>query len=481
MILSRVIIERSSLQSNIIRQVIGERIVNLSEDYAAIRRSEGSFLSQAFNLTKKFVGFIVSTVLTGIYWSFSDLWDVVVEAYFELKYFDWNQTDAELKQQLKNNDDVMAGALGRLAGTGLVWLTGIAVSTGLSFKYPVLSGKIALALAEEGGQEIRSAVTNLIITSRTIAIQNVLLGGLLNARKLEIFGFKPVTEAKKPWTINDGIERSIQSLSSSRLRAFATQFIDAAEDAVIEMGYVISYTLDDFYLAHRQAQQSVLGQNRTIELTPDIRVEEERIIIESPQELAVSTIQTTIASHQLIHNRDVGQIAGVPEADVVRPVPQRRKMKIIFRSKQAPPWKLENGETSATVEMSIPDVKKGTTWQDIKSTVKKYTWGKYYVTALLDNGRQMRCYCVSYSEGEKQINEALKLSTATLVKFFHGVVATDDPNPAKRKVPTLVYPAFAKLIEGDINRNGTLRSKKKNTIRVALWTDEPPENADQLL
>lgn len=293
-------------------------------------------------------------------------------------------------------------------------------------------------------------MTNLIIVSRQNAVKSALYGGLLTARKLEFFGLKPVTENKKPWSFAEGLDNFVESLPSTSMRSFVNQFIDSIEDSIIEMGYVISYTLDDFYLSQRAANQSMLGQQRTIELTPDLRVEDERIIIESPQELAITTTQGVIAQHQLIYNRDLGQVVGMPEQDVVRAAPQRRKLKIIYRAKESPPWKLEDGSTAKTVEVSIPDAKPSVTWTELKTTAKRYTWGQYYVTALLDNGRQMRVHCVSYNEGEQQIKELIKLSTANVVKFFHGVVATEDSDPTRRKKPTLVYPAYAKLTVGDV-------------------------------
>ena len=170
----------------------------------------------------------------------------------------------------------------------------------------------------------------------------------------------------------------------------------------------------------------------------------------------------------------------MPEYDVVRPAPQRRKLKIIYRAKSAPPWKLEDGSTAKTVEISIPDCNPSLTWTELKTTAKRYTWGKYCVTALLDNGRQMRVYCVSYNEGEQQIKELIKLSTAYVVRFFHSVVITEDFDPTRRKIATLVYPAYAKLTVGDVRLDGSLRSNRKDTIRVDLWPEVEPNNADQL-
>lgn len=474
--LTTVLLNRDSLASKVVREIIGERVVNLAEEYTGGDNNGGGLISQIFNLSSRLVGFVVSAVLSGIGWGLSSLWDIAVEAYFEIKYFDWAQTDAEIKTDLAANDALIAGAFGRLAGTGLVWLTGIGLAVGLSFKFPVVASRVALAIAEEGGQEIRSALTNLIIASRTAAIRSALLGGLLTARKLELFGLKPVINAQKPWTFADEIEKKIEALPSAGLRAFVSQFGDAVEDSIIEMGYVISFTLDDYYAAQRFTSQAMLGVERTIELTPNIAVPDERIILEAPQELIISDTQNIIAHHQLIDNRDVGQIVGMPEQDYVSPRPQRRKLKVIFRSKEQPPWKLPDGKYAMTAEVNIPDLKPGTTWQQLKTNITQYTWGKYRVTAHLSNGRQMRVHAVSYSEGEQQLNKYINLSIAEIIRFNHGVTATDNPlDPSKNITPQLVYPAYAKLVVGDVRPDGTLQSKSTQSVRVNLWSDTEPD------
>jgi hypothetical protein len=473
--LTTVILDRDSLASKVVREVIGERVINLSEEYTG-GGNGGGIISQIFNLGSRLVGFLFSAVLSGIGWTLSSLWDVAVEAYFELKYFDWNQTDAEIKSDLAANDALIAGAFGRLTGTGLVWLAGIGLSVGLSFKFPVVASQVALAIAEEGGQEIRSALINLIIVSRQAAIRSVLLGGVLTARRLELFGLKPVIQSQKPWTFAEEIERKIESLPSASLRSFVSQFGDAVEDSIIEMGYVISFTLDDFYAAQRFSATAALGVGRTIELTPNVAVADERIIIESPQELLIADTQNIIAHHQLIHNRDVGQIVGMPEQDYVSPRPQRRKLKIIFRAKAKPPWKMPDGKYAMTAEVNIPDCLPAINWDRLKTTIRPYTWGKYRVTAHLNNGRQMRVHAVSYSEGEQQLKEYIKLSTAEIFRFTHGVTETDNlQDPVKNITPQMVYPVYAKLVLGDVRADGTLQSKSTQTTRINLWTDTEPD------
>lgn len=477
--LTTVLFERNSLQSRVIRELVGDRVINLVEDIVEVDAENGIF-SSILGLGGKIIGFVASALLGSFVWGLTEIIDLAVEAYFELKHFDWNQTDAELQRQLEANDVLLASALGQLTGTGLVWLTGIAVASGLTIKYPVVAGRVALALAEEGGTEIRSALTNLITVSRQNAVRGILLGGLLNARKLELLGFKPVTEERKPWSIAEGIDNFVEQFLGAEIKAFLNGFVDAVEDAVIEMGYVIAYTLDDYFMSQRLANESLLGQERTIELTPDVQVEDERVIIESPQELAIANTQAAMVEHQLIYNRDVGQIAGMPELDYRTPNPQGRKLTLIFRGKQTPPWRLPDGTTAMTAEANIPDVQYGLTWEKIKKVAQPYTWGKYRVTAHLSNGRQMAVHAVSYGEGEKQLREYVKLSTAVITRFNYGLSEPVSDDPRFKREATLVYPAYCKLTIGDLRPDGSLRSNRKNTVRVDLWTTEEPDNSDQL-
>ena len=475
--LTSIVFTRDSLASNVARKLVGDRILDLTENVQS--DSGGNIIGQIFNFGSKLVSFAIGALTNFIQWSFSELWEIVVEAYFEIKYFDWNQTDAEIKNQLEQNDTIITSALGRLAGTGLVWLAGIGVSVGLSFKFPVLAGRVALELAEEGGQEIRSALTNLIIASRNVAIQNVLLGGLITARRLRLFNQQPVNTEKKPWSFAEKIEEKIESISNSKLRAFANSFVDAIEDSIIEMGYVIAYTLDDFYESSRRANDGLLGQERTIIVTPDTRVEDEELIFEAPQELVVADTQQLLANHQLIYNRDLGQIVGIPEENYFSARPQRRKLKVIFYSQARPPWRNSDGSRVKAVECNIPDLKPGLSWKKLKRGIPRFTWGKYRVTAYLTNGRKMTIYGVSYAEAEQQINLLMQLSTAEIMNITKGEDSTDTIN--RRKIPILVYPVYAKLIEGDVTSSGQWRSNKRKTQRIDLWVDEEPEELANLL
>lgn len=471
--LTSIIFERNSLASNVTRNLIGDRVINLAEDLAS-SEGEGGIVSRIFNFGKKLVGFGVSAIFSFAGWSLTAIWDFAVDAYYEIIYFDWNQTDAEIEAQLRQNDVLLSGSLGRLAGTGAVWLTGVAVSSALTFKFPVLAGRVALELAEEGGQEIRSALTSFLLTARNVAVQNMLLGGLVNARRLKAFRQQPSTGERKPWTIAEAIDERIDSISNENLRAFVRGFAESAEDAIIEMGYVVAYTIDDFYESQRTVQEDLLGQDRDLIITPDTRVEGEEFILRSPQDLIISDTQQLLNQHQLIYNRDVGQITGMPEDDFVSARPQRRKLRIVFKSVAKPPWKNADGSRAKETKLCIPDVKVALSWETLKNGIPKYTFGRFRVTAYLDNGRCMVVYGASFAEAKQQILTLMLLSTANITNWTQG---EEVPSVQwRRKEPTLVYPAYCKLIYGDVLPSGELRSNRKESQRVVLWTDTEPDD-----
>ena len=91
----------------------------------------------------------------------------------------------------------------------------------------------------------------------------------------------------------------------------------------------------------------------------------------------------------------------------------------------------------------------------------------------------MTVYGVSYAEAEQQIRLLMELSTARITNMTQGESITDIPT--RRKTATLVYPVYAKLIEGDITSSGQWRSNKRKTERIDLWVDEEPENLGEIL
>lgn len=479
---------RNQFSSRVVRELVGERTIDI---FNSLTQSEGEggegggLLRVIFGLGARLVGFLSKAVFAIGRWLLRNLWDVLVTLYFEVINFDWNQTDAAIQGQINANNVEIAGALGELAGTSLVWLASVGIASALTLKFPVLAGAVALRLAEEGGEEIRAQLNNFFTVTRNSVTRSVVLGTFLTARRLRLFGLAPVTQQKQPWTIAEAVDEKVESIPVDTVRAFVENFLESVQDAIIEVGYVVSYTLDDYYSSNRLANEATFGQTRSVRLIPDRRVEGESIVLSGQQTIVQQSVQNAIVAHRFIHNRDVGQIVGQPAEDWVKGGMQRRKLVIVFKSKEQPPWR-NRGDQERVKEVSytIPEPKKGLSWSELKAASKRWVWGRFRATANLEGGRQMAVYAASASEAEDKLRELLTLSSLDLLTL--SVTEERDRNSKLKKDPCLMYPAYATLLirrstaelVGRTDLSGQNFSEER--IRIELWTSSAPPDLPPL-
>jgi hypothetical protein len=443
----------------------------------------GGLINWAIGGLTRFGGFLIQAAFSIGTWLLTHAWESLVELTFTIVTFDWNQTDASIKAEISQNNTAIFGALGNLAGTGLVWLTSLGVASLAAIKFPVIAGKIALALAEEGGEEIRGQLAQLFSTARRSLLSNWVLTEVLTQRRLRLFGQAPITSEREPWTIAGQVEKSVESIGNPQLKAFVSNFIESATEAIIEVGYVVSYALDDYYSSTKLANEGAFGEKRAVKITPDARVEGETIVLTGSQKLIQQDIQTTLATHKLVYNRDVGQIVGQPAEDWLKAGTQRRKLTIVFKSKPEPPWIIPSGRVRE-VTATIPDAKVGLSWATIKAAANPWTWGKYRATANLDNGRQMAVYGASEGQAETKLRELLALSTANILTL--SVTEEKDRHQNLKKDPVQMYPAYATLLirrsTAELTGTNDLSGQnfKQEHIRLELWTETEPEGISPL-
>ncbi|MBD2090976.1 hypothetical protein H6F67_14060 [Microcoleus sp. FACHB-1515] len=476
------------MQSQVVRNLIGERTIDIFADLTAPETEEqdenqNPIRRWLVGLAKRLPGFILSIFERAVSWLLSNAWSIIVESAHTIANFDWNQTDVSLQREILNNNVQIAGALGQTLGTGSVWLASVALATGATLKFPVLGGRVALALAEEGGEEIRGQVVNLLTATRGALARNAVLGTMLTLRRLRLFGLAPITQQREPWTIAGAIEERIESIDNELLRAFVENFVEGAADAIIEVGYVVSYAIDDYYSSARLANETLLGEERAVKLIPDRNNEEEFITLRGPQELLKQNVQTAITTHAWVHNRDLGQLVGQPAEDWVRAGMQRRKLTIVFKSKQQPPWKAAPGQPRVKeCTYTIPDADLGLTWQRIKTAASHYTWGPFLAYANLDNGRQMAVYGATEAEAERKLRELKTLTNAEILTL--SVSQEKDRHPGLRKQPIEMYPAYATLLirRSTAEATGTNDLSGNNYAqelrRMELWPDSEPEGTE---
>lgn len=443
-----------------------------------------NFFTQARSWADKFKGF-VSNFLRSIKISASGLWNLAVRGQQFISHFDWNASDKELQAQIDARNIALAGTWGSTIGSGIGWLTGIAVGSGITILCPVIgsaklaklvAGEVALEALQDVGASTMNAVRQ---TVETIGA-NTFVSQYRKARRA--LGINPPDDAPS-WTFAGKTEEKIENIKDPVKRAFVEGLVDEFFDSFIESGYVFAYELDSQLAAARAANAG--GLPRAVTVVPDKEAPKEKIVLVGGQDVLKNTIQTTLAQHRLIYNRDVGMIVGEPAADSLKARPHQRKLTIVFRGTDRPPWRQKNGDYFQSVTATIPDPKSGLTWNQIKRAAKPYNWGPYRCTAQLTNGRQMAVYGATAQEAEEKLKDLLDLSNCEISTL--GITQQKDRNPRLKKTPTRVYPYVASLLvrreSVDPDKGRTLGDKKmaERIVRFELWTQNEPRSFKEVI
>jgi len=494
------ILMRATLQSKIVKTKI-----DLQRN-AAKAAQKGGKLIQSLS---RFAGFGFSSLLKLLPpLDFSTIWDSVVNAYFTLKYFDWNATDQALQAQIDANNKAIvtaaASALGTTLGWSVVRLANLWIgrfggkskaAAARSIKVPVLSARVGLALAEEGNEEIRAGVYQFLTTARQAMISNTMIAAVLTARRNEWFGMSSITTAMADGSINAKIEEQIEKLPEF-WRQPVEEFIESFEEAIIDAGYVVSFQIDDHIAAVKaaQAEQPI----RTIEV--EFKDSDEKLTFSGPQELVKQSVINALATREVLADRDVGQVLGYPITEQEwNPKLQLRQLKITYSSRSKAPWwvepkkrssnyqtgnsttgKKETQKRARRADITIPDVRPGLTWQEIKTAAGTYRRGNFLVSMMLESGRDMQIWAATPAEGRQTLLRLAKLSQFEPIEGTLRAEEVLDLNPARKKPIEKMHPVFFVLLwrkqsvkpDGKISWDGQAYNEKIQ--KIDLWPAEAP-------
>jgi hypothetical protein len=289
------------------------------------------------------------------------------------------------------------------------------------------------------------------------------------------------------WTIAKAVEKKIESIPNVFWRNLTQEALEEGSQACIEAGFAVAGGIDAWLAQQAMQRNSLLGSDRTVEITPDRSAPDERIILSGSEAVLRPTIVNVLATHQMLGNRDVGVlINGTPVDDTITPGVQERRLVVEFREKTAPPWVMPSGKKARRRQITVFSVKRGLTWEEVKLAAKQYTSGQRLVNAQLTDGHQMQCYGSTENEGLQKIKELLKLSTAELLP--NGVRDSGylDPTARRRELPYLVYPSKAVLVwkkrssdlEGREDTGGQLWTEQR--IEFDLWPETEPVGIEPL-
>lgn len=506
--MSALTIVRSALNSRAVRESLtnnAPRLINLSNTLAQVQ-PEGGLLTRFLNFGRRFVGFI-SAVIRGIVISASAIFEWLVNGVEALKQFNWNASDQQLRQMVAAQNISIASAWGSALGNSFGWIAAIGVGYGVTMLCPVIGGAalaktVAAGVAPEALQEISASLLGAVRVTAQALGTSVLINGYMQYRNLlkrvprgilaRFYGEDGANFIKQVWgneggpdlSFNNVMDEFVEGIENPVAQAFVESFLEESWDGFVEAGFVIASEIDAAIESARAGSVAQLGPQKTVLITPDRNAPEEKLAVTGEEKLVKQTIQTTIGTHRLVYNRDVGQIVGQPAEDWYKAKPQRRQLVICWRDKPAPPWKRPDGNRCKQNTSTIPDAKVGLTWREVKRVCDPFTWGKYRCTANLDNGRQMAVYGATETEAERKLRQLLTLSTASLLTL--SVTEEKDRNPRLRKEATVMYPCFYTLLirrqavglSGRTELDGTSWTEDK--ARIPLWMDEEPPNISPL-
>ncbi|MBE9191438.1 hypothetical protein IQ230_13990 [Gloeocapsopsis crepidinum LEGE 06123] len=232
----------------------------------------------------QFAGFVFGLITKAFPFSVSNIFQMLVQAYFAIKTFDWNTADQVLEQQIKANNKIIKDGLAPIIGTylgfGTIRLANMAIGKTIGklgqsssvaaahIHIPVISARVGLALAEEGNEELRGQVMGYLMTVQGAVQRNMIASFILTARKNRWFGWEPVTTQLPNASFANQIEEQIERLPEN-WQNFVEELIEEYEDAIIEAGYVVAFEIDDYYLSLKRANEKPVDDTiTTITLTP---------------------------------------------------------------------------------------------------------------------------------------------------------------------------------------------------------------------
>lgn len=482
MLTSLVTIARTSLTSRTVRSAVtagnGRRTISQRDPGSLSPGGLLGFLGSLFNHLLTFSGWLISGILGGISFSFSSAWSYITQSALQLYYFNWNISDQQIDQLLEQQKAILAGMAGSTAGNLLGYLVcGIAPSAViLAFNEP-LGAYLLKEVGEEALDEFLANFRALLQASARMGSQRAGYEMFKNIRRnvrelvknpdstasqavKSLFGNEVLKALQgwgttnKPWSFASAIEEKIESLNDPVAENFWENFVDDFIDACIEAGYVIAGGLDSWVAQQRLTQNdSQFGQETIVEILPNREVDGERIVLAAPRDLLRQEIVSTMRTHELLDNRNVGMWVGEPVSELVRVAPTSLDLRIIFNSVQRSPFIQADGKRGKQVQVTIPNVDRAKIdWSAIKAAAggdNGYLWGRFLGRATLDNEQFVYAYCATSDEAKDRVKAYAAFSKSELL----AITITEETREGKRaiynalyKEPTRIYPISFTII-----------------------------------
>jgi len=372
----------------ILRELASRKIRNSSTGGNLIRTwsasattttsGSGGFLETIINGALRFGNFLISGVVSLISFSFTKLWSWIVSGVQFIYNFDWNISDTAIDKQIEGLWDSFGGILGGAVGRTIGWIGCGLVPAATVFSFNQSMGAYLLKeVGEQALDEMLDAASEVINAGFRMGAQATFLWLYKDVRRAlkdpsnpfgaalrSVMGDKKIDNwgTGESWTIAKAVEKKIESIPNTFWRNFAEEGLEEGSEACIEAGFAVAGGIDAWLAQQAMQRNSLLGSDRTVEITPDRSAPDERIILSGPEAVLRPAIVQTLATHQMFGNRDVGVlINGTQVDDALTPRVQERRLIIEFKEKTAPPWVMPDGKRARKRQITVFDVKRGLT------------------------------------------------------------------------------------------------------------------------
>lgn len=440
-------------------------------------------------------GFAVGAILQSLpilTWSLTAAWSLLYEVTQTVFLFDWNQPDEQLDRQIEAQWNAYGSILGGAVGNTLGWITCGLLPTSRMFSFnEAMAAYVHNEVAEEAYEELMFNASSVIRYALRSLTRQLFYDTYKNVRhwlKQEdnpalnlVLGEGRATQLKENWGESEGdsftfageIEEQIERIPSSFWRNFTEELLEEFADGCIEAGYVVASSVDG-YLAQQRMAQRLNDRQRVVELQPDRSNEREKIILAGPEPHVRAALPITLAHHQIIESRDVGQLVGQSLDDYVREKELTLRLRFQLYDRPSPPYGSSRDNPLQRVTVTVPDVKRSAiNWFQLKFALggpNGYLWGRFKARGRIDNKRYVTVYGGTENEAVDRLRAVMLLSDARIQTINVTEELRDGErliNPQLRKEATRVYPAYVTII----NRDRTLAFDEGRASPDGRWVD----------
>lgn len=221
-------------------------------------------------------------------WSATKVMGMIVAAKEFILNFNWNPSDQDLDNKIKNAFNALPGLTGNLLGKASGYLLCGALPGAVIFSFnEAMGARVFFELGEEALDEFTGEIANLIratftaVTQAAFAFAHKQIRTLWREsdadfkKRLEATGLKKehvdraLADRNKPFIIRQELDKAVESIKSKPLKDFTQNFLEEFDSSCVEAGYVVAGGIDSYVAEQANTAEIVRGREQDIQVEID--------------------------------------------------------------------------------------------------------------------------------------------------------------------------------------------------------------------